>query len=132
MTCLPCEEFRRKYPLQKNDEGELVHDLGENTFSSPIECAFSSSESFSTSNWCCQTMLRLRELAEGNTFWHEDSNLGIIRIPACDIGVQQGILVLSWYKSRGRTGRAWIFWDDDEPVILNLKTAEFILARAQP
>ncbi len=133
MTCKLCQEYREKYPLQ-DDEGEQVHVLERHEdgtpsmTSSPILCAFEDSNTFSTDNWSCETMGLLRNEAKNSRTWHEDSSLGVIRIPlSVKNVVQQGILVLSWYKSRGRTGRAVVFRDDSEPETLTLETALLII-----
>lgn len=140
-TCKLCKEFNEKYPLKKNIDGELVHVLENDVESDSIRCAFKDGV-FNTDNWSCQTMNELRKLCENEDFdwrvnYHNDSNLGVVRIPLVNIdddydtqnNVQYGFLVLSWYKNRGRTGQAMVMSDNDEPMPLTLTTAEFILAR---
>lgn len=138
MTCPLCLQFKEKYPLipDEEDPGALVHVLarhadGSPAFTSaPIRCAFEVSEDFSTDNWCCESLAHLRNAKDIVTVWHDDSNVGVLRIPVtAEEGVQQGMLVMSWYKNRGRTGRAIVLCDDEEPVILNLKTALHILGK---
>lgn len=142
MVCYLCKEFRKRYPLVPDDNGELEHVLdkdedGTVMTSSPIRCAFEDSEIFATSNWNCETIRLLRqcfgyEAHQIQPIWHNDSNLGILPIPICkeeeeEKDIQQGMLVLAWYKNRGRTGQAMVFCDIDEPKPLNLKTALFIV-----
>lgn len=136
MGCPLCEEFKKTHPLSYDEEDGPYHVLDEGIHSDPICCAFEE-EIFSTDNWCCETMRLLRRLFVGERMsrvWNNDCNLGVVPIPVADSddgmtedGIQQGFLVLSWYKNRGRTGQAMVFWDDDEPKPLTLKTAMFII-----
>jgi hypothetical protein len=134
VTCKLCKEYREKYPV--NAAG--VHDLGDNCFSGPVECAFEYGSEFSTDNWNCQTMTALRELPDprdsnadgvGALLWHSDGNYALLPIPNPwpPPALQAGVLVMSWYKRRGRTGRALVFCDDESPQVLRLETAEFLL-----
>jgi len=135
MACELCEQYRIKYPLRLDEEGELVHFLEEGYTSSPIRCAFEESSVFSSDNWCCQTMSLLRRgLQNPNSFtvWNNDSNAGCFGIPLRGPDqqhIQQGFLVMSWYKNRGRTGMAIVLWDESEPVKLTLPTAQFIIQK---
>lgn len=136
MTCKRCEDYRKQFPLTEID-GELIHVLEDDGMSkitsSPIECAFENSNEFSTDNWCCETMRILRQVVMETAIWHNDSNIGVLPIPVNNEGqeVMQGMLVMSWYKNRGRTGRAMVFWDDNEPLVLNLETANYIIKQLE-
>lgn len=122
--------------------------------SAPIECGFDADGVFRSPNWNCQTLNELRALVnewyepdDERRFWavtfRDDmrcASLGVLPIPECDdvgaygqdegydpVTILQGYLVMSWYKDRGETGQAWVFWDDCPPRPLNLATADFIL-----
>lgn len=105
-------------------------------FGSPVQCAFTNGV-FDSDNWQCATANGLRTLIDENIqplakfYTREDmrqGSLGVISIPESEgEGVQQGYLVMSWYKNRGRTGQAWVFWTDSTAEQLTLSTAEFIL-----
>lgn len=109
-------------------------------FGSPVKCAFINGI-FDSDNWQCATINVLRNLIHEDTqplakfYTREDmrqGSLGVISIPEYDTeGLQQGYLIMSWYKNRGRTGQAWVFWDDDIPEPLALSTAEFILSQKE-
>ena len=99
-------------------------------FGSPVKCAFESG-TFSSDNWQCQTALLVRELADDYYSVRDDmrcGSLGVVPLPEAEIdGIQQGYVVMSWYKDRGTTGQMWVMWDEDKPEPLTLNTAEFIL-----
>lgn len=131
MTCKRCTASLRQYPLYK----------GHRLSMGAIQCAFPDGKTFSPDNWNCETMTALRTLAgeqddigatshfHAHHRWddHTDS-IGVLAIP--DVGgdaVQSGYLVMTWYKSHGTTGQAWVMWDDNEPQRLTLATAEAIL-----
>lgn len=154
--CKLCEAFYEQYPLQER-RGNQVHVLSEDrsfsrSFSmtqSPQECAFETG-TFSTENFQCGTMNDLRDLAEKlsedkerlekgycRDGYHrredmDSGSIGVVRIPESDMEFEddeavQGYIVMTWYKNRGRTGRAYIMDDDDEVRVLDLKTAEGVL-----
>lgn len=128
MSCNLCRKFRKKYPL-KNGR----HKIQEGLFIGKIKCAFDRKDGlFSTHNWNCETMNALRDLIQDCGYQDRDDNrsasVGVLRIPESDrVSIQQGYLILSWYKDRGRTGRVYIIWDDKKVEILTLQTAEFII-----
>src|SRR5581483_12277956 len=111
MLCPLCQKFYEKYPLVPDEDkpGELKHvfeineDGSPGLSSDPIRCAFEN-EVFSTDNWCCHTMWYLREVFHSKMrkkVWHNDSNVGVLPIPIThEEGIQQGMLVMSWYKNR--------------------------------
>ena len=133
MKCKLCQKYYKKYPLKEN-RGELMHEIDKALHQSPIECAFEN-DNFSTDNWCCQTLSELRDLCEEKGHYERDdmrcASIGVLPIPESeDNNVQQGYLVMTWYKDRGRTGQAWVMWDDELPKKLNLKTAQFIVSQS--
>lgn len=94
-------------------------------FGSPRRCAFESPE-FSPENWNCATLSALRDQA---IFRHRDDqengSICIIPLPLNDI--QQGYIVLSFYKDRGSVGRAIVMHDGEDPKVLTLQVAEVCL-----
>lgn len=109
-------------------------------FASPRKCAFESGV-FSSDNWNCDTMNRLRNIVYNNgevcgrssrMFWrcrddNASASIGVIRIPEND--TISGYLVMTWYKGRGRTGMAVTVEDGKAPELLTLEQAEAILDR---
>lgn len=70
------------------------------------KCAFESG-TFSDDNWNCATMSKLRDIAENYRIYGDDQSIAVI--PVSEVGeYNSGWLVLSWYKSRGRTDVAQI------------------------
>jgi hypothetical protein len=134
MTCKLCKAYREQFPLNKDGK----HELGNHIFSDAIECAFEYGYEFSTGNWNCQTMVALRELTgadeskeqHGTWLAHDDGRYAMLPIPSDSFYnpvLQDGAIVMSWYKARGRTGRALVLQDDNFPVPLTRDTAEFVL-----
>jgi hypothetical protein len=84
---------------------------------------------FSGDNWNCATMNKLRSLSYDKGFSDRDdgsaASIGVLHIPETDNAY--GWLVMSWYKSRGTTGKAIIMCDDEEPEVLTIKHAESII-----
>ena len=84
-------------------------------FGSDPKCAFRSGV-FDTNNWQCATMNALRDLAEEQTVRTEDNSAAIIPI----LG-EGGFILMRWYKERGRTENACVFFSDSpEPLTLHL------------
>lgn len=133
MACKLCADFRNEYPLQpdkhnKNKKIHVVKEDGRTMFCcSPIQCAFEKTVEFTTDNWSCQTLCKLRDIAENNKLYVRDDlsacSIGIVRIPDIE-DIQRGYIVMTWYKDRGCTGQAWVMCDDADPQPLTLKTAE--------
>jgi len=141
--CKACREHYEKYPLVEIEDvlkggTKLVHRYNDWHSSSPKECAFVNGV-FTPDNWGCQTMIRLRALCGE---WEEDfipewarywcrsdlynGSIGVLWLP--EDSPQRGYLVMNWYKSRGRTDKAYIMVDDSKPPeLLTLETAEFAL-----
>ena len=70
--CKYCKEFYEKYPLDKDG----YHSISSNVKMKQIKCAFSNGI-FSSDNWNCATMNKLRELAKKfGLFWRDD-NIGL-------------------------------------------------------
>jgi len=93
-------------------------------------CAFESNK-FDNDNWNCATMNKLRSIASvdyGNrtTFWSRDdiisASIGVVKI-LDDTLPQVGWIVMTWYKSRGKTGQAIVVKDDYEPETLQVDVA---------
>jgi hypothetical protein len=81
------------------------------------KCAFPDGK-FDVANWNCATMAALRAKVEDDAFWHDDHSTAMIMIPD-----DPRILVLNWYKSRGRTGFAFPVCDYERED-LTLERAE--------
>lgn len=115
-------------------------------FGSDPKCGFNEKGEFDPDNWMCITMNRLRSIVEtsigeqrdlplGCFFHRDDMEYGSIGIVAVREGRYPGFyLVMSWYKSRGRTSRAVVTggggpevtrWTGMAPLTLEL--AEIIL-----
>jgi len=143
-VCKACKEHYEKYPLVEIEDSltgkpTLVHKYDDNFFSDPRRCAFSNSKVFSSDNWGCETMLRLRSLCGEDEedlvpkwarYWCRSDlssgSIGVLWLP--EDSPQRGYLVMNWYKSRHQTDKAYIMVDNDEPPeLLTLETAEFIL-----
>jgi hypothetical protein len=108
------------------------------------ECAFASG-AFLPNNWNCATMNALRALVPPEVgpdetraaVWAADSWIATLRTPDYHDGRGGSLLILGWYKSRGRTEMAMLypvhgrtdaaFWGP-----LTLTEAERILAAAKP
>ena len=82
-------------------------------------CAFET-DTFESDNWNCATMNALRDMAEARSSLIVYSNdQKAILLP---FRYEPLFLLLSWYKSRGRTEQAWVV-GDEEPTKLTLKEA---------
>ena len=145
--CRRCREFYQKFPLREVEgawgKGQY-HVLDDGILMSPIKCAFETGR-FSSDNWNCQTMIALRTIAESLRYGEKhplavayerddmsSASIGVVRIPeASEEEIQQGYIVMTWYKNRGHTGRAIVVWDDFEPEPLTLRTAEWVLEQAE-
>ena len=104
--------------------------LGTHMRMAPVKCAFPRGK-FVDRNWNCCTMDGLRDNCD-----YEDRDdgsaacVGVIRIPEShNRHIQQGYIVMTWYKDRGTTGRAYVMYCDYEPKPLTLKTAGFVVAQ---
>ncbi len=80
-------------------------------------------------------MIALRDMAERDHYgfraWHNDVSLGVLPVPESeDEDAQEGYLIMTWYKDRGKTSQAFVVSDDDGPQVLMLKTAERIIDKA--
>lgn len=89
-------------------------------------CAFSSGV-FVSDNWNCGTMHLLRRKVDPRCddelrsamYCGDDASMGAINLR------DTGVLVLSWYKSRGRTGQAIVFRDDNVIPLTEEMALEF-------
>ena len=91
-------------------------------------CAFNT-DVFNSENWNCATMNKLRSICYDKGFYNRDDNasasIGVLTIPESDDAY--GYLIMTWYKSRGKVGKAVVMCDDEEPHILTLKESEAII-----
>jgi hypothetical protein len=116
MTCSRCQE------AYANGKPE--------NFESEPECAFKTDQ-FDSSNWNCQTMNELRELAEEHAIYSNDQWAAIIPIPEPKNDEERGsrvadFIILGWYKHRGRTEAAYML-NESTLTPLTLEVAEKVL-----
>jgi hypothetical protein len=103
---------------------ELCEQRGKTWEGSDPTCAFVDG-TFTTDNWNCATMNRLREIAEEHNWTHRDdtasASIGFIPFEGDE---ESGYIVLTWYKRRGQTGNAVVMWDEEpvKPLTLDLAT----------
>jgi len=109
----------------------LCQERGKTWEGSDPRCAFVGGV-FTTDNWNCATMNRLRDMTgeledkgRADTFYFRDDmdagTIGVLRV----VGMKySGYIVMTWYKRRGRVGQAVFMSDDDEPIKLTLDIAE--------
>ena len=84
------------------------------------KCGFET-DTFSSENWNCASIGRLRELADERSVYNEDQYCSIIPIPdSCEF------IVLCWYKRRGRTESA-IVMSDSGASPLTIDVVEAVL-----
>ena len=136
MKCKLCEKFYKDYPLQPDKDGNMLHKLWTrgkcSGWSSPIRCAFDNEKRIFSAedNWGCQTMGKLREIAEEYGFHYRDDDvgtIGVVPISAMITDGQRGFIVMTWYKERGHVGHAYVINDDDVPKSLTLETAKAVI-----
>lgn len=116
--CKYCKEFYEKYPLDKNG----YHSISSNVKMGQIKCAFSNGI-FSSDNWNCATMNKLREIVKkAGLFWRDD-DMGSIGILPIDLDEFVGFLVMLWYKERGQVEQAILLSLENPPALLTLDLA---------
>ena len=109
---------------------ELCEKRGKTWDGDDPRCAFQP-EQFSTANWNCATLNTLRDIAEKEqrddrifrTYHLRHCDHSFAALPFTDRNGVERFIALSWYKSRGRTGQAWVFTEDDPPVPLTYEAA---------
>ena len=116
--CKYCQEFYEKYPLDK----EGYHTISPIMKMQQIRCAFSNGI-FSSDNWNCATMNKLRKIAkEESLFWRNDE-IGSIGVVPVDLDEFVGFLVMIWYKERGQIEQAILLSSENSPALLTLDLA---------
>jgi len=116
--CKYCKEFYEKYPLDKDG----YHSISSNVKVQQIRCAFSNGI-FSSDNWNCATMNKLRKLAKkAGLFWRDDS-IGSIGVLPIDLDEFYGFLIMLWYKERGQVEQAILLSFERPPALLTLDLA---------
>ena len=98
-------------------------------FGSPVKCAFENkNKTFSSDNWQCATMNRLRVFSEehGTHIYGNDESISILGIPE-GVGQGFGFLVMTWYKNRGQTGNAVVMSTDNPVYPLTLGLAQELI-----
>lgn len=95
------------------------------------KCAFDQNGIFTSDNWACATMSRLRTIADENDLIQKvnETSLATIYVPSKDLDditesdnfdAYGGFIILSWYKGRGRVSSA-IFMSDEGTMPLNIE-----------
>lgn len=111
MVCKYCQERIDSHEHVKREE-KIVLKISENMFSEFPICAFKG-DKYTKDNWACQTMFKLREIADYHG-WNNDESIDVIHIPEDDnMEAFSGYLVLTYYKGRGRSGNAYIMCDNE-------------------
>lgn len=109
---------------------DLCQERGKTWEGSDTKCAFGHGLSFSRENWRCATMAVFRDACRESAVWNGDQSVGVVAIPesCCDETREfhPAHLVLSWYKSRGRTDGAIVLDSDGCVYPLTARLAEAI------
>jgi hypothetical protein len=88
------------------------------------QCGFLDDGSFTPNNWACATLLALRELGAVSVHPEREESVGVHH-------VEEGSIVLCWYKRRGACHVALLVTSDEEDVRpLRLSDAEQALGVA--
>lgn len=122
--CPRCVKFYSKYPLVKDDDGILYHNITGEYQLGEVKCAFRKAV-FYSGNYCCQTIEALRDCLDYKDR-NKDLSIGVKAIPA---NAGEGHVVLLWYKNRGRVSNAYILAEDYIIYPLTLRMAEGILEK---
>jgi len=116
--CKYCKEFYEKYPLDKDG----YHSISSNVKVQQIRCAFSNGI-FSSDNWNCATMNKLRKIVKkAGLFWRDD-DIGSIGVLPVDLDEFYGFLIMLWYKERGQVEQAILLSSERPPALLTLDLA---------
>jgi hypothetical protein len=115
MTCTLCEKRGKTW---KGDDPK---------------CAFVDGV-FTSDNWNCATMNKLRDIADIlETTSRNDNSCGSIGYVPMDndyapihFDTSGGYIVMMWYKSRGKTGNA-VFMTDNKTIPLTIEHAELAI-----
>lgn len=97
------------------------------------KCAFESG-TFSEDNWNCATTIAIRTLVQQRDSWCCIYDQSYAMIPVADaIGddddgtAPYDVLLVSWYKNRGRTERMLLWSSDTNPAVPTLEQIEKII-----
>lgn len=117
MTCRAC----RVIPVEERQR-----------CSDEIKCAFDGEGNFTTDNWCCQTMHKLKDMAkEYGTYQHETegrASISTLKIPENDIF--NGYISLVTCTEGGATDNA-VMINTEEQRPLSLEVAELTVSYYQ-
>lgn len=93
-------------------------------------CGFDAEGKFTTDNWNCETLNEIRWSLpdDGVAYASFKSRMDDESVGVAWLGDKFGWLIMTWYKNRGRVGRAVIMCDDQEPHPLQREEAESYLA----
>ncbi len=97
--------------------------------SDEIKCAFDSEGNFTSDNWCCQTMHKLKDYAKDyGTYYHEPegrSSISTLKIPQND--KFNGYISIVTCTEGGATDNA-VMMNNEEEQPLSLEIAEITLS----
>jgi hypothetical protein len=120
--CKYCAEFIKKYPLERKQNQWMLR-ISEGFYQGVPVCAFDNKRKvFSKNNWSCMSMFHLRGVIEhlSSRYYGEDCSVGVISAPiSIRLGdwiepeKRQALIVLSWYKNRGKTSQAFVLFDEE-------------------
>ncbi len=105
-------------------------------YGSDPECAFES-ERFDKDNWNCATLNELREDIEILNEKQPYPYYGAVSIlysndnTLCTLPLEEGFLIIGWYKQRGKVDNLFIINGDESPLIPDLKTTELVIERLE-
>jgi len=88
---------------------KLCKERGKTWEGSDPKCAFESG-TFNMDNWNCATMNELRDIA-GEIGLNYRNGLDSASFGA--VPFEEGYIVMTWYKSRGKTGNAQVMHDNE-------------------
>lgn len=111
MSCRRCQQGRTDHGLERR------------------RCAWDEQGNFDRDNWCCETLIRLRQIAADYHAWdlfharcEGAGSIAVVR----DLVNEDGWLVLVYYKDRGTTEVALLVNDEADPAPVTQALAEAI------
>lgn len=135
------EDKSKTFECLNTDEGVFCNACikrGKHWQGSDPKCAFDEKGNFTSDNWNCATLSKLREIAEDYDLVQtaNETSIATLYVPSLDLDeitesdnfdAYGGFIVLSWYKNRGNTGNA-LFMSEEGTLPLSIKHAERFIA----
>ena len=100
----------------------LCQERGKTWEGSDPRCAFVDGV-FTTDNWNCATMNKLRDIARDLPLYWRNDDFGTFGAVPFEGEYWQGYIAMAWYKRRGRTKQAMLMGDGDMPLPLTEEMA---------